>query len=91
MICLKCVAMVPLVMGVDSNAHSTWWGEDSTISHGKIVEKWLMEHNLFLMNTGSTPTFVPLNDSRATIIDLTLINEWALNRIMEWRVDVRTT
>ncbi len=79
---------IPMVIGMDSNAHSSLWGEENTNGRGVELESWLMEANLTLLNRGRVPTFVPLNGSRSTIIDLTLVNEWALEVVGEWAVDM---
>ncbi len=78
---------MPLIMGNDSNAHSTLWGKIDT--RGELVENWLMRNNIYLVNRGCVPTFVPLNGSRATIIDLTIVNEWAYDLTTDWQVDLQ--
>ena len=45
----------PLVMGVDSNAHSTTWGEDSTNSRGETLEMWMAEMDISVANRGAAP------------------------------------
>ncbi len=78
----------PLVLGLDSNAHSTMWGEESTNNRGEILELWMAEMNLSIVNRGRVPTFVLLNGSRSTIIDITLVNSWALDLTTDWCVEV---
>ena len=52
------------------------------------VEQWLFVKNL-IENVGATPTFVPINGSKPTIIDLTVVNGWAKNMIPNWEVNNR--
>ena len=79
---------IPLIVGSDSNSHSTAWGSDTENERGRILEDLLNRNNLFVINDGDIPTFVT---SRAkSVIDITIINEPALSTnttIKEWRVD----
>ena len=76
---------LPLVLGIDSNAHSTLWGCDDDNQRGKTIEEWLILNNLAVVNTGYEPTFVT---SRAeTIIDITLVSEPILGDISNWFVN----
>ncbi len=81
-------ARLPLVLGMDSNAHSTLWGESDTNHRGEALEKWIFEKELTLENIGTVPTFVPLNHSSSTIIDVTLVNERALELVGDWKVEL---
>ena len=82
------VDKIPLILGVDSNAHSTLWGEDHSNKRGEDLEEWIIRHNLFIINVGRVPTFQPDNGLKSTIIDLTLTNEWVPVQIQDWRVDL---
>ena len=77
---------IPLIMGIDANAHSPFWGEPSSNSRGSILEDWILQKELYVHNVGCTPTFAPITDVRHTIIDITLSNSWAQGRIHEWEV-----
>ncbi len=70
---------IPLIIGMDSNAHSTVWGEGESNHRGVELEQWLMEMGMNVENRGRVPTFTPLNGSRSTIIDLTITNDRALD------------
>ena len=37
---------LPLIVGLDSNSHSTMWGERSTNNRGETLEIWLLQNNL---------------------------------------------
>ncbi len=77
---------IPLIIGMDANAHSRAWGEETTNPRGELLEDWLMINGMYIMNVGRVPTHIPDNGNRSTIIDLTLTNEWAQELINEWTV-----
>ncbi len=63
---------VPLIAGIDSNAHNTVWGSPENNTRVEELEEFLQENNLFLMNRGYKPTFVTKHSK--THIDLTIAN-----------------
>jgi hypothetical protein len=68
----------------DFNSHNKLWGSKSTDANGRAVEDVLDEHNLVLLNDGSSTRLDPssLNES---VIDLTLsTSNLAVN--CEWQV-----
>ncbi len=71
---------IPLILGIDTNAHSTTWGCESSNPRGETLEEWIIQKDLFVHNVGNKPTFAPNRDVRHTIIDITITNRWAL----EW-------
>ena len=61
---------VPAVFGLDSNAHSTFWGCESSNQRGEVLEDFIMHYNLSVLNVGHHPTW---QSSRySSIIDITL-------------------
>ncbi len=80
----------PLVIGIDSNAHSVMWGEPHTNGRGEAIEEWVIRNDLTVVNRGAIPTFAPANDSRRSIIDITIVNHWAESAISNWEVDQKT-
>ena len=71
----------------DSNAHSTIWGCPENNTRGDLWEDLIFRYGLYVMNLGSTPTFVPGGDRRGeTIIDITLTDQEGLLRSSDWRV-----
>ena len=40
---------------MDSNAHSTWWGCTRDDRRGQLVEDFIINYNLHLANTGTSP------------------------------------
>ena len=76
----------PLVMGIDSNAHSEMWGSTDLNHRGEILEEVIMRYDLTIHNRGKTPTFT---GGSGTVIDITLSNQWfgSISSIKDWRVD----
>ena len=77
-----------LILGVDSNAHSSLYGPN-TNARGKLVEDFILEHGLSVENIGQAPTFETRRGNRIiqTHIDVTLsrdmpnaVKNWAVNR-----------
>ena len=58
-----------LILGVDSNAHSVLYG-DETNPRGEILEEFITVNGLEVSNMGRAPTFVARGTS--TVIDVTL-------------------
>ena len=75
-----------VLIGTDSNAHSTVWNCSLTDNRGDMVNKFLIDNNLSCCNIGNNPTFE--NGSGDTsIIDLTIANYWLSQRIRNWQVE----
>ncbi len=80
-------AQAPLIVGADTNAHSTLWGCRESNLRGEGLEALLLSKNMLVLNSGSVPTFVT---SRAeSIIDVTMVNCAALEqlKVQDWEVD----
>ncbi len=78
---------IPLIMGIDSNAHSAFWNSDNPNARGIELEEWIVHKGLYVHNVGNSPTFTPITGVTHTIIDITLTNRWAMNWISDWRVE----
>ncbi|CAB4045425.1 Hypothetical predicted protein, partial [Paramuricea clavata] len=78
---------IPLLTGIDCNAHSQMWGCHEQNRRGKELEEMIQEEQLTVMNTGNEWTFNV--GGRRSIIDITVLNDRAvLDLEMEkWRVD----
>ena len=61
----------PMIIAGDFNAHNTMWGDRKNDPRGRLIEKFMTDHNLCLYNTGSFTYLHPGNGS-LTAIDLTL-------------------
>ena len=77
---------MPLVVGMDSNAHSPLWGSDERNTRGEQLEDLFLAKNLLVLNTGSTPTFQ--TNRSESVIDVTVANSWAMQtmNLEGWRV-----
>ena len=75
---------MPLICGLDCNAHSPLWGSYETNERGENLEDFIFEQGLYVENVGATPTWTR-RGSRDQILDITL----TLNireRISDWHV-----
>ncbi len=80
---------LPLLVGLDTNAHSILWGSDESNLRGERLEDWIMSNNLSIQNVGTVPTFAPIYDcKRRTIIDVTITNDKAERFITDWKVEI---
>lgn len=75
---------IPLVVGADANSHHALWGSTDTNARGEKLLDYLMSTDLSIVNRGNSPTFVVAN--RSEVIDITLANSFAEQRIQSWRV-----
>ena len=78
---------IPLVLGMDSNAHSPLWGCSEGNARGEALEDLITDKDLLVANDGNLSTFV---STRAeSIIDVTLMNSLAYSttNLRNWRVD----
>ena len=76
---------LPLICGIDCNAHSPLWGSRDTNKRGEELEEFIFQHNLFIENIGSTPTWRNVVKGISSIIDITLSYR-VRNRISNWHV-----
>ena len=75
----------PLIIGSDSNAHSSSWGCEDTNKRGIEFDNLIINQDLIINNIGNTPTFV--NHLGSSIIDITITNSLANSMISNWHVD----
>ena len=76
---------IPVILGIDSNAHSTLWGCDEDNKRGQTLEEWIITNQLLVVNKGNEPTFV--RGMAKTIIDITLVSESIAKDISDWIVN----
>ena len=69
---------LPLVIGADSNSHSTIWGPDQN-RRGDDFENFIQQGDLIVLNDGLKPTFYQ-GDNIRTYIDITLVNQFASSK-----------
>ena len=75
---------IKLVVGMDANAHSTAWGSTNDNSRGRQLLAIINELSLNIENRGKTPTFH--NENRNEVLDITLTNLEASNKVANWKV-----
>lgn len=68
----------------DFNAHNTLWGSKTSNKTGKIVENWIEENELVIMND-DTPTRIDDITGKLTNIDLTLSSQLLAHKLL-WYV-----
>ena len=75
-----------VLIGTDSNAHSTVWNCSFTDNRGDMVNNFLIDNNLSCCNIGNNPTFEN-GAGDTSIIDLTIANYRLSQRIRKWQVE----
>ena len=77
----------PVILGIDSNAHSSMYGPDNN-ARGNAFEDFILQYGLKVENVGSTPTFEIRrgNNMIKTCIDVTLSRDLTAP-VSNWRVD----
>ena len=73
-----------IIIGGDTNAHSTLWGSPSNNNRGDVLEEFLFRHNIAVLNNGSEPTFQTVRAQ--SIIDVTFSSLGLLDVIQDWGV-----
>ena len=78
---------IPIIIGMDSNAHSSLYGYESN-SRGEELEEFIINRGFLIENVGKKATFqVKRGDQRVeTIIDVTM-SRGMDNRISGWNVE----
>ena len=77
---------MPILFGLDTNAHSVLWNSPDTNGRGSKMEDFIMQHALVLHNKGKTPTFETTRS--ASIIDVTLTCNHLANHVENWYVNL---
>ncbi len=80
---------IPLLFCADTNARNTLWGDRITNTRGRTLADIIASFSLHIVNRGSAPTYNSKLGS--SIIDLTLVNDYALNLIKEWSSSFNNT
>lgn len=75
---------IPTIIGTDANAHHTIWGSSNTNKRGEELLDFCASANVNFCNVGNKPTFV--TRKRNEVLDLTLVNRNALDRVCDWHV-----
>ena len=73
---------IKLIIGADTNAHSSMWGSINTNNRGETIEQAIIRQNLFVHNDGKDYTFIGgVGNSK---IDVTLSSH--PNLVQGWQV-----
>ena len=78
---------LPLILGSDTNAQHTLWGNKECNKRGEDLLDLLSNLGLNWANKGNTPTFIN-SRGHESIIDLTLTNNLGNDIIQDWKVDL---
>ena len=73
---------LPLIVGMDSNAHFSMWGAEDTNDRGRELKEIFLELGLVVLNQGSEYTFDTGN--RKSIVDVIVPNRFAIEK---WNLD----
>jgi hypothetical protein len=73
-----------ILIGIDANAHHPAWGSPDTNARGTLMEVYLTNANLNILNEGNTPTFRRTNC--ATHIDITASPPSLTRYVQSWAV-----
>ena len=78
---------LPLIVGMDSNAHSSMWRAEDTNDRGRELKEIFFELDLVVLNQGDEYTFDTGN--RKSIIDVPVANRFAIEKwnLDDWKVD----
>lgn len=68
----------------DFNARSVHWGCHTNNRRGFLLEDWVLELNLEIVNHGNVPTCVRPQGS--SVIDLTVALSWVASNVRDWGV-----
>ena len=78
---------LPLIIGSDTNAQHTLWGNRECNKRGEDLIDLFNSLGLSWANKGSTPTFIN-SRGHESIIDLTITNSLGSDLIKNWKVDL---
>jgi hypothetical protein len=76
-----------ILIGIDTNSHSTLWGCDNTDARGSWLEDLVFLHGLTVLNTGNTSTFINSRSPQGTLIDITVSSPDLFEWIAKWNVN----
>lgn len=79
-----------LILCFDANAYSNLWHSKETDDRGEILEQFIAQHELYILNQESNITTFD-NTHGQSNIDITLANSTCYNRIRAWKVHAGKT
>lgn len=72
------------IIAGDFNSKSPLWTNHKSNRRGAVIEEWIAENNLVLLNEGYKPTFVSENYS--SVLDLTFVSSDLNVHVSNWNV-----
>lgn len=76
-----------VIIGVDANSRSAVWHDRLTDAEGRDMEKYIVDHNLYISNTSSDLTTFHSTSGKKSNIDLTLTTGNMIGRITGWKIN----
>ena len=76
---------ISTIVGADANAYHTIWGSSDTNPRGEDLLAYCANADLNFCNVCNKPTF--RTKMREEVLDLTLVNRCAWNRVVGWHVN----
>ena len=80
---------IPLILGMDCNAHHIIWGSTDTNERGNSLLEYITSEQLEITNSGNKPTFVIKR--RQEVIDITVCSRDIFYDITNWEVSNEVT
>lgn len=87
---LKSTSSAHRIVGGDLNGWHSLWGSARTNLRGREVMDIIYGNDMYICNTGSTPTFetVTHGRQRTSVIDITIASDSIYDRVSNWRVNL---
>ena len=78
-----------VLLGMDGNGHSPWWGPSSTYTNpvGEMIENLILELDMEIVNDPDCPPTFLSDMGHRTWIDLTLATRSGVLTVLDWTVD----
>ena len=75
---------ITTIVGTEANVHHTMWESSDIKPRGEDLLAYCVSSDLNFCNVGNKPTF--RTKTREEVLDLTLVNRCAWNRVVGWHV-----
>ena len=79
----------PIILGIDSNAHSQLWQCETTNQRGQVFEETIATYGIYVCNTGKKDTYS--STIGKSIIDITLVSSTLVDMVSQWYVSDKST
>ena len=75
---------LPLILGMDSNAHSPIWFNNHLDARGKALLDFFDSNTLHILNSNTGPTWE--SRSQSSTIDLSIVNNCLIRKVFNWKI-----